>query len=48
MHRRIHMAKLAVLASLFGILVTLGIAAYFFGFDSRQMGTRDRVNAVRF
>ena len=31
-----------------GALVTLGIAAYFFGYDSRQMGALDRVNGIRF
>jgi len=28
--------------------VTLGIAAYFFGYDSGQMGALDRVNGIRF
>jgi hypothetical protein len=31
-----------------GALVTLSIAAYFFGYDSRQMKLPDRKNAVRF
>jgi hypothetical protein len=31
-----------------GALVTLGIAAYFFGYDSRQMAALDRVNGVSF
>ena len=29
-------------------LVTFGIAAYFLGYDSRQMGARDRVKPVSF
>ena len=31
-----------------GALVTLGVAAYFFGYDSGQMGALDRVNGIRF
>jgi hypothetical protein len=31
-----------------GGLVSLSIAAYFFGYDSRQLSSPDRKNAVRF
>ena len=31
-----------------GALVTMGVAAYFFGYDSRQLGVLDPANVARF